>query len=80
MKIYEQCGGITYAGPAKCEFGLKCTWINANYSQCLPDASQPVITTSVGLWQQCGGDGYEGLATRLLRICERLLPQLWCAM
>jgi len=32
---YAQCGGVSYTGPTVCVTPYKCTFSNANYSQCL---------------------------------------------
>jgi hypothetical protein len=62
VKIYGQCGGLTYVGPTKCEYGLSCSQVNADFSQCLPDVAQPDVPAPVGIYKQCGGSGWKGIA------------------
>jgi uncharacterized Fe-S cluster protein YjdI len=63
---YEQCGGIGWNGPTKCELGWTCSRCNDYYSQCVPAPTvavtqAPVANTGIqNAYGQCGGIGWTG--------------------
>jgi hypothetical protein len=63
---YEQCGGIGWSGPTKCELGWTCSKCNDYYSQCVPApttgvTNAPVANTGIqNAYGQCGGIGWTG--------------------
>ena len=56
-KLYAQCGGKRWKGATKCVPGAVCKKVNQYYRQCV---KKPNTSKLPGLWQQCGGAGFEG--------------------